>query len=455
MNINNSEPGGPSSNDSFFLGVEDTFALTDSNDIVVIGKVHGTIRTGSTFYISNLGDDDTPTSLTRAAGLAIDQLNVDTATDQQVAVRVEMGSKLNIKTGSVLFTRDIMIKDVHDAYISALGDGYISFKHMKLEQSDYDKMSLTDLAEVRRLYKWLIDSKKEQETKERNEYNKLVFDTIGHQMCNKILSSKEIYTVINKKTGEPHMVSHTYKQDNNSYITTPPDIILITKAYLNLWKNQFPEENFDIIRIDNGQDCKGIYNFLGSTFYLNGACGVTVLFNDYSIDAGILVEKPDYSNIPPVQVPVTNPDLERWLLLIAQLDTPETEDEKQLHSIYLNHIFTELAHAKFIIPMKVNQDDIDSDDTGKGVFKKDSQIAIAIRPGKEERNAVSMFTDWKRFRMVYKEDDGWNGLIQPISGMIDSFDCAINATEHNLAGCYIDRNFYIEHIKPFETHTDI
>ena len=42
-----------------------------------------------------------------------------------------------------------------------------------------------------------------------------------------------------------------------------------------------------------------IYNFLGSTFYLNGACGVKVIYDNFSIDACMLVEKPDYSNLPP------------------------------------------------------------------------------------------------------------------------------------------------------------
>ncbi|MDD6796513.1 MAG: hypothetical protein PUE01_14105, partial [Clostridiaceae bacterium] len=77
-------------------------------------------------------------------------------------------------------------------------------------------------------------------------------------------------------------------------VTTPPDIILITKAYLEMWKQQFSPEKYDIVKIENGEDGKEIYNFIGSTFYLNGACGVTVLFNDFSIDAGMLVEKQTY-----------------------------------------------------------------------------------------------------------------------------------------------------------------
>lgn len=434
---------------SFYLGVESTFGLKDTSDIVVAGKIHGTIKIGSAFYITNMGDDNTPTSLSTAVGLEVNRSPVNIATDTFGTVRIKDGSKLNIKPGSVLFTRDISTKDVHDAYIHALGDGYISVRNMELEQADYDKMSLTDLAELRRLYKWITDSKKEQETEEIAAFNKHVLDTISKHMCSRILSTKELYTVINKKTGEPHMVTQTFATNDGNYVTAPPDIIFITKAYLEMWKNQFSPEKFDIVKIENGEDGKGIYNFLGDTFYLNGACGVTVLFSDFSIDAEMLVEKPDYSNLPKIQVPVTNPDLERWLLLMGQLDKAKTEEEEKLHFIFFGHIFMELAKAQFIIPMKMYGEMDPPDENGKTVLKKDTRMIIATQKGKGERDAIRMYTDWKRFRRAYSEADGWSGMIQPISGMIDVYDCAINATEYHAAGCYIDKQFYEDYIKKY------
>ena len=89
--------------DSFYLGVEDTFRLKETLDLVVVGKVHGTIRTGAAVYISNPGDDDAPTNLTTVVGLEKNNREmVESATDTFVGVRIEAGSKLNLKTGSVL-----------------------------------------------------------------------------------------------------------------------------------------------------------------------------------------------------------------------------------------------------------------------------------------------------------------------------------------------------------------
>lgn len=69
-----------------------------------------------------------------------------------------------------------------------------------------------------------------------------------------------------------------------------------------------------------------------------------------------------------------------------------------------------------------------------------------FQKGKGEKDAVRMYTDWKRLRMAYKEEEGWSGLIQPISGMIEPFDCAINATPVETLGCYVDKAFYEEFI---------
>ena len=53
-----------------------------------------------------------------------------------------------------------------------------------------------------------------------------------------------------------------------------------------------------------------------------------------------------------------------------------------------------------------------------------------------------MYTDWKRLQDAM--GDGWKGMVQPIEGIIDQFDCAINLTEHEKAGCYVDKEMFRE-----------
>ena len=58
---------------------------------------------------------------------------------------------------------------------------------------------------------------------------------------------------------------------------------------------------------------------------------------------------------------------------------------------------------------------------------------------KNGRQAIRMYTDWKR--LFAGMGEGW-GLLQTIDGMIDVFDCAINVTEYVKAGCYISKDMF-------------
>lgn len=46
-------------------------------------------------------------------------------------------------------------------------------------------------------------------------------------------------------------------------------------------------------------------------------------------------------------------------------------------------------------------------------------MALATMTGKNGRLVVHMYTNWKRLQMNFKEADGWNGLVQPISGLLE------------------------------------
>ena len=103
--------------------------------------------------------------------------------------------------------------------------------------------------------------------------------------------------------------------------------------YTPCWYHQFKETidrrpNSVVKLIENTADKKGIENFLGTAFYLNGALGAAFNTKEVSISASVLVQKPDFSNLPEIQVPVMNPDIVRWMLLMGQMDKPTTDDRR-------------------------------------------------------------------------------------------------------------------------------
>ncbi len=431
--------------DKLLLGVLDVFQITDSADLVVVGMLRGTLSVGERVNISNPGDDDGLVFATTVAMIENGpQSQVKTASNCQVALRLENGKQHPFKIGSVVYAGNVSDQELHDTYISALGDGYIMAKKMQISEGDIHRMSLTDCAEVWRLYAWFRSNNLKSQSDEEKAETKRNVDILGKALCEKVLNADAIYCIYNKKTGEPHMFSRTVKQ-NNRYECMPPDIMIFTEAYKEVMSTNFENDMTEVRKIENGKEKKGIYNFLSGAFYLNGACGIAVLSEQVGIAAQMLVPPPNYADANPKDIPVENPDLVRWMLLMTQMPQPQTEDQKLIYNLYYRFMGKEMVKARFLIPMMKDREFPPADEDGKVTIQEDTQIAFATMKGRFEKDAVLMYTDWKRLRKAY--DKEWDAAVQPIGGMIDVMDCAINVTEHRDAGVYVNKQIYKDMMK--------
>lgn len=430
------------------MGIRDVFSLKDSKDLVVVGFVRGTIKEGAAVYLTNCGEDDEEMFLTVVKSMEKGPSQpVTEVSDGVAALRLENASSFRIKKGTVLFSRDATMGEILKEYTATLGEVFVKKQNLEITDQEFSTLSIADCAEIWRLFSWFrknIQSPADEETK---KADKEKINRVGDALCKKILSAKEIYCVYSKITGEPHMASKTVNRGDGTYMCTPPEITIGTRRYAEAIGKQLPADKLEFKKIEAGEDGKGIYNFLGSAFYLNGACGVAVQSDQTVIDARMLVAPPDYSNVPPQNIPVTNPDLMRWMLLIGQMGKPETEDAEIIYKLYYKFMSDELLKARLLIPMQHEGEEPETDADGKAVLKKDTRFKFPTMKGKGEKPAVRMYTDRKRLRMVYSEE--WGGMVQPVSGMIDVFDCAVNATEYPAAGCYISKEMF-EAMQKFE-----
>lgn len=428
------------SNDGFVLGVHDKFNLINSDNLVVTGKVIGTVRVGDTVYVSNIGDDSGSVLMTSILEIEMEQnKKVNEAANCRVGLYLENASKYKIKCGTVIYTKNISTKVVHNAYISALGDVYVAGKNLDLSDEELNDLSITDCSEIWRLFVWMNSQNKNNDEDSYKTIRKKI-ENVAKVICTKILKSDSIYCVYNKITGQPHLFSRTVDQQNGTYMCTPPDIMIFTKAYKDILASHYPKDKFEIKEIVNGADKKEIENFLETVFYINGANGISVISEHTSISAEMLVAKPDFSNISEINIPVTNPDLVRWLLLIAQLGPADKGDEELIYKLYYNFMKSELMKAKFIVPIKHTGDILPLDENGKTVLKEGTIITFSTIDGKYGRPAIQMYTDWKRLRAEMGED--WKGLIQTIAGVIDMYDCAINLSKNDKSSFYIGKEMF-------------
>lgn len=420
----------------FVAGVLDAFSLGESEDIVVIGRVKGTIRINDRVYITNIGDDDDEVIVLNVVALEINKKLTDSATDELVGIKIGNAKGENIKVGSVLHSLDVDENSIRNAYVNALADSYVGKRKMEIEESQYIKMSIADCAETWRLYSWIFMKEREQKSEAETVLFKSNLGMLGKMIAKKILLSDEIYVVYSKATREPFMFSRTFTKDNG-FLSSPPMIKIFPKAYLKLAKENFDKDKFELKKIDKSENEFAIEQFLRDTFKYNGALGAQVIFDQVEVSSEAFFK--EMKEDGKEDSFVANPDLVRWILLSSQIGSPKTEDEKQLSRLYFNHFSRELMKAKFLVPMKSVQEYTDPDENGNRT-KKGVRITFPGNMGKDGHKIMFLYSDIKRLRSVYNEE--WEVSVQTAEAFIKEFNLVINHIDNVYIGLFVNKEMY-------------
>ena len=428
------------------LGVLDLFPMKESNQLLIVGSLEGSLKRGDCLQFCNPDQGMASLGTLVVKKLSSQQKDRDFLTDEPLAhLVVDMDSSLTkLKKGSVLYSSGVDEETLLSAYTDTIYRAFVAIQKGQLTNEDYLAASLEDSVEIMRLFLWKCRQEQETESEESYQVNARKLERLAEIVRDKLLEADSIYAVYSEKTGEPYLFSTTYDRGEDGYLCTDPMIMLFTPR----WYHQFKETidsrpNSTVKLIENTADKKGIENFLGTTFYLNGALGVIFNTKEVSISCSVLVQKPDFSGLPETQVPLMNPELVRWMLLMGQMDKPSKEDEKLIYSLYYKFFSIALPKAKFLLPLDATSGFPKKDqEIHSFVLEKDSNVNIPCRDGENGRNSVPVFTDWKRFRMVF--DEKWNGMVEKAGTMIEVFDYAINPTEYLEAGAYVSKESFDE-----------
>ena len=421
------------------LGVLDLFPMKKTNQLLIVGSLEGSLNVGDRLQFCNPDQGMEILGSVEVKKLSSQNKDADRLTDEVLAHLVvdRLPSLDKLKKGSVLFSSGVDEEQKLSSYSDALYRAFVAIQEGQLTNEDYLAASLDDSVEILRLFLWKCRQNQETESEESYQANTRKLERLAEIVKDKLLAADSVYAVYSEKTGEPYLFSTTYDRGEEGYLCTDPMIMLLTPSWYRQFKETIDSRPNSVVKlIENTEDKKGIENFLGTAFYLNGALGAIFNSKEVSISASALVQKPDYSNLPEIQVPVMNPDLVRWMLLMGQLDSPTTEDEEVIYKLYYKFFSEAMPKAKFLIPLDATSEfKDDSQEVSSFVLEKDSSFNIPVKEGKDGRNSVPVFTDWKRLRMVF--DEKWNGMIEEAGGMIEVFDYAINPTEYYEAGAYV------------------
>ena len=421
------------------VGVLDLFPMKETNQLLIVGSLEGTLKVGDQLQFCNPDQGMESLGTIEVKKLSSQNKDEDSLTDEVLAHLVvdRLPSLDKLKKGSVLFSPGVEEEQKLSSYSDALYRAFVAIQEGQLTNEDYLAASLDDSVEILRLFLWKCRQNQETEREESYQSNIRKLEGLAEIVKDKLLEADSVYAVYSEKTGEPYLFSTTYDRGEEGYLCTDPMIMLLTPSWYRQFKETIDSRPNSVVKlIENTEDKKGIENFLGTAFYLNGALGAIFNSKEVSISASALVQKPDFSDLPEIQVPVMNPDLVRWMLLMGQLDSPTTEDEEVIYKLYYKFFSEAMPKAKFLIPLDATSEFKDDSQEGSSfVLEKDSSFNIPVKEGKDGRNSVPVFTDWKRLRMVF--DEKWNGMIEEAGGMIEVFDYAINPTEYYEAGAYV------------------
>ena len=434
------------------IGVLDLFPMKETNQLLIVGSLEGSIKVGDQLQFCNPDQGMESLGTVEVKKLSSQNKDADSLTDEVLAHLVvdRVPSLDKLKKGSVLFSSGVEEEQKLSSYSDALYRAFVAIQEGQLTNEDYLAASLDDSVEILRLFLWKCRQNQETESEESYQANTRKLGGLAEIVKDKLLEADAVYAVYSEKTGEPYLFSTTYDRGEEGYLCTDPMIMLLTPSWYRQFKETIDSRPNSVVKlIENTEDKKGIENFLGTAFYLNGALGAIFNSKEVSISASALVQKPDYSNLPEIQVPVMNPDLVRWMLLMGQLDSPTTEDEEVIYKLYYKFFSEAMPKAKFLLPLEAASGFPEGgQEANSFVLEESAKFNIPTGEGKNGRNSVPVFTDWKRLRMVF--DEKWNGMIEEAGGMIEVFDYAINPTEYYEAGAYVSLTAFKDMQKPSE-----
>ena len=412
-------------NTTVVFGVEEILPTpNDSEDLVVIGLVRGTIHVGDEVIITNLGSDNDKAA--KAVISALEDANkgqVKKASGDNVVVTIKDGKKHNVYKGTVLHSEGVSEDKLRASYLYAIINAFLFWQNGILMDEDRRRFSIADLIEIWRQSIHFCDT---QASDENYEYYFEKIIILMEQVRATLLTLDEIYAVYSVKTGEPALFISSTRNKDGSLEPAETMVRLIPTAYKE--KITYPDE-FELRCIENGLNKDGILNFLNEVIFLNGAEGIEFISDKTSINAKALIKSPDLEGMREVDKPIMNPDVVRCLLMLGQIGDTTTlgkRDRDFLSKLYLNRLTEALKTARFIVPIKVEGELPKPNEKGETSFAEDVKYELAMKELKDNKKAVPIFTDWKRFNEEY--GDGWRGLLQPLGGPLIPHPVLINGT---------------------------
>jgi len=402
---------------AFVVGAVNAFLTGEERLYAIEGRATGFVTPGETLILTDPGRDTdrvhrvTVTKVCLRKGKELEP--VSKAGECNLVVYFESNTDLKLRNGIVLHSEGVAPEAVRKAYLNVLGNVFVVARDLDLNEKDFNCMELTDLVEIWRCF-WQYSANRHHSGKESDKYKERL-DRLMDAVCEKVFELDGLNIVYSKRTNEPFMYNLMHKRGKGGVYCSLPDVIIVTDADKERVMAKLDPDFYELRHVSK----ENMIPFLGGCFYINGAAGVRFNDTDARIPAEVMVERP--SDEGEEEGNISNPELERWILLLNQLPDSERNEGSVAFGLFAREMEKEIVKAKFLIPAQ----------------KEGEGFKIAVQEGKGEKSAARIYTDWGKFRIVY--DSSWSGLVQTLEEVLDRYDAIINVTGQTTRAIYFTK----------------
>ena len=417
---------------SCILGVINVIGVGDNaTDLIVMGFVQGTLKVGDELVVTKISCLPKTPVKTVISSIYVDEEEVQETSEKVVKVKVKDGNKLGIYKGTVLHSENVTDTQVYLTYRFTMDIAFVKQQDGILTEEDREKLAASDISEIWSLY-WkahLEEFEKVKEIKMKVDQRRRDFFNLIRE---KLFLLDDIYVIYSTITNEPHLFATASLDGNNGLTVSHSWVYLIPSSYMHYRKEIYKkDERFDFKRIENGPEKEGIRNFLRDLFIYDGVESILYFTEDTLIFAKELMDLPNYEEVDEAEIPVTNPDLMKFLHLSSQSDGIEDKEQKNIGKAYFYMLARFAKTAKFIAPMQLHGYDQLLEDNPQTAIEPNIPFNLAIRPGKMKEKAVQVYTDWKRLHKHFGEE--YKGLVVTLDELVKDYDVVINPGEYPIA----------------------
>ena len=244
-------------------------------------------------------------------------------------------------------------------------------------------------------------------------------------LCTVLRTAEAIYCPFSLRTGEPYLYMDVL-HDEEGYGFGRSRIQVWTEEENARLAPLFQKPEVEVVRIAAGEDGREIPAFLGMAFYENGAEYADINGVSFHVAAEDILPRPDLSQIPQHQRPAMNPQVQRWQCHLLQLAGAESSLKRDLEELYLMRLGNALRAGKLLLPLQVEGN---PGEVG-------SSFSLPAWAGRNGREYVRVFTDWRRLRKGMDPKINWSANTETAGSLIKDYDLSLNS------GLYINQALY-------------